>query len=299
MNMHRIWQFDPTLIAIFGGTLTATFALLPLNTNLFLFLLNYLSAIPLYLVVFRGGTARLILASLCALGLFTAKSGLHQGFLFFITILVPTFLIIHRTQKGDTSGFIVSWITGLSIFIFLGTIGVLSAQSPNVLGVLQSWFSLFAEEIKRQNVPLQIIQLFPGISAISWIIMCLVNASLAQRLAIRTRLVSPPNPTFNTAQVSENWDIILALSLLMILTDSPLFAFIGKNVALMTCAPLFLVGLSVVNTWLRQFGNPRPWMAGIIFMSFLLVWPGIVIVILGILEPTVHLRQKWAHHKLD
>jgi len=122
----------------------------------------------------------------------------------------------------------------------------------------------------------------------------LVNASLAQRLAVRIALSSRPYPLPTDGQLYESWDLIFTIGLLLTLTGIPLFAFIGKNMALISCAPLFLVGLTTVYAWLEQFDNPKSWIIGIVFISIFLVWPGILIVILGFLEPTLHLRQRWA-----
>jgi hypothetical protein len=127
--------------------------------------------------------------------------------------------------------------------------------------------------------------------------MCLVNASLAQRLAVKGHLTQRPYPLPQDSQLYENWDLVLAAGLLLILTDISLFAFMGKNIALMSCVPLFLVGLKVVYAWLKQFDNPKFWVAGVIFMSIFLVWPAMFIVMFGILEPTARLSQRWTPNK--
>ena len=101
-------------------------------------------------------------------------------------------------------------------------------------------------------------------------------------------------------QLYEHWDIVLAGCLLLVLTDAPLFAFMGKNMALMSCVPIFLAGLRSTYAWLEQFDHPKLWVVVVVFMSIFLVWPGIIIVIFGVLEPTLHLRQRWtANRKVD
>jgi hypothetical protein len=281
--------------AILAGVITAALALLPLSFNVISFFLNYFAAFPLYLIGLSCGMHRLALAALIALALFMITAGIQPGLIFAITTLVPAFLIVYRIHKGDPGGYVVSWITALSIVIFVGIVMILASQSVNVLDVLKSWFALFSEQIPVKSMNTRLIGLLPGISGISWIIMCLVNASLALRFAALRNLTPRPYPTPNDRQLYENWDIIFGFGLLLVLTNAPLFAFIGENIALISCAPIFLVGLSVVYAWLGQYENPKIWLIGIIFLSFLLVWPGIVIVLFGVLEPTLHLRQRWTH----
>lgn len=285
----------PEYAAILAGTISATLALLPLSFNIISFFLNYFAAFPLYFVGLSWGMRSLTIAALVALAIFTAASGIQPGFVFAITTLAPALLIIYRVHKGDPAGYIVSWITGLTIIIFLAIIMILASQSVNVLDVMKSWFALFSEQIPVKSMNTRLIGLLPGISGISWIIMCLVNASLAQRVASLKNLTQRPYPTSFDHQLYKNWDIILGLGLLLVLTNAPLFAFIGENVALISGIPLFLVGLSAVYAWLGQYENPKIWLIGVIFLSFLLVWPGIIIVLFGILEPTLHLRQRWTH----
>jgi hypothetical protein len=224
-------------------------------------------------------------------------AGIHGGLGFFITTLLPALLMIYRFHKGDPFGYIISWVTGLTIVIFLGILLVLSTQSINVLNLLDSWFAFFADEQSYKKLHGHIIPLLPGISSISWTIMCLVNAAVALLLAIKGHFLHRPFFLPKDTQLYENWDLIFVLSLLLMLTGVPLSAFIGKNIALMSCVPLFSVGLKVVYAWLRQFENPGLWMVGIIFMSIFLVWPAAFIVIFGILEPTVHFHQIWTPNK--
>lgn len=214
-----------------------------------------------------------------------------------LTTFLPAALITLRLQKGDYAGHIVSWITALSITIFLAVTFILSSQSVNILDTLQSWFSLFTDESSVKDMSNWVISLLPALSSISWVMMCLLNASLAARLLTRAQLIQRYYPVPEDSQLHENWDIVLISSLLLMTTTNPLLTFMGKNIALISCIPLFLVGLKVAHAWLEQFDTPKLWMVIIVFMSIFLVWPGIVIVIFGVLEPTLHLRQKWASNR--
>lgn len=297
MSTERIRRVDPAFLAVCCGTLSALLALFPLNFSIISFLLTYFAALPLYFVGLSWGLSRLTLASMVAMGIFTIGAGIHASLAFILTTVMPAFLIIFRAQKGDPAGYIVSWVTGLSMAIFLAVILIISSQSLNVMDVLHSWFSIFTDESSIKGLSGQVVPLLPGLSSISWVMMCLVNASLAARLVVRAELAQRPYPVPEDTKLYENWDIILAFNLLLILTGVPLFAFMGKNMALISCIPIFLVGLKVAYAWLEQFDNPKLWVIVVVFMSIFLVWPGIIIVMFGVLEPTLHLRQRWAPNK--
>lgn len=300
MSLERIRRIDPAFLAVCGGALSALLALFPLSFSIISFLLTYFAALPLYFVGLSWGLSRLMIAGLVAIGIFTMGAGPHAGLVFMLTTFVPAVLIVFRVQKGDPAGHIVSWVTGLSILMFLGITFILSSQSINIMDVLRSWFSLFADESSLKGVNEQTILLLPGLSSISWIMMCLVNASLAARLAVKAQLTQRQYPLPEDTQLYENWDIILAFNLLLTLTGVPLLAFMGKNMGLMSCVPIFLVGVKFVYAWLEQFEYPKLWMIVIVLMSISLVGPGIIIVMFGVLEPTLHLRQRWMpNRKVD
>jgi len=300
MSINHVRRLDPAFISVFAGALAAGFALFPVHYHIISFMVNYFAPLPLYFVGLGWGISKLVLAAGVAFGLSTIASGVSSSLVFSLTTLVPVFLISYRVKKGDPAGYIVSWVVGFSVATFLAVMLILSAQSINILELLQSWFAFFAKDQSLKNMQGQIMNILPGISSISWTMMCLVNASLAQRFLGRLRISERGYPLPGDTRLYENWDIVLAFCIVLMLTNSPLLVFIGKNIALMSCIPIFLVGLKAVYGWLEQFENPKLWLMGVVFMSIFLVWPGIIIVINGVLEPTFHLYKRWTpHNKTD
>ena len=294
MSSQLFHRADPTLLAIAGGALCAGFALFPLNFSIISFIVTYFAALPLFFVGFSWGLPRLLISSLVAFSIFAIGSSLQSGAVFFLTTLLPAILIVSRFIKGDPAGHIVSWMTGFAMVLFLSIIIVLSIHSINVLEIIHEWIGFFVDEKALKSLHGKIIPLFPGISSVTWILMNLVNASLAQRLVMRANLSLRPYPLPSDNQLYEHWDMVLALSLLLMLTGVPLFDFIGQNLAIICCVPLFFLGLKVIYSWLSQFADPKLWLIVIVFMSILLVWPGMIIVMFGVLEPTLHLCRRWA-----
>jgi len=294
MSSQLFHRADPIVMAICGGVLCAGFALFPLNFSIVSFIVTYFAALPLFFVGLSWGVPRLLISSLVAFAIFAIGSSLQAGAVFFLTTLLPTILIVSRFIKGDPAGYIISWMTWFAIVLFLGIILILSAHSINVLEIIHEWISFFVDEKTLKGLHGKIIPLFPGISSVTWILMNLVNASLAQRLVMRARLSPRPYPLPTDNKLYEYWDMILASSLLLMLTGVPLFDFIGQNLAIISCVPLFFLGLKVVYSWLSQFADPKLWLIVIVFMSILLVWPGMIIVMFGVLEPTLHLCRRWA-----
>jgi hypothetical protein len=297
MSTKGIQRLDPTLLAICCGAMSAGFALFPLHLGIVSFLVTYFASLPLFFIGLSWGLQKFIVSILVAFGVFSIGSGLQSALAFALTTFVPAHLVIYRFLKGEPAGYIVSWLAGLAIAIFLGILIILSSQSINVLDILHEWFAFFADEQTFKKLHSNIIAYVPGISSISWILMCLVNASLAQRLATKLGLAQRPYPQPMDTRLYEHWDIVLALNLLLTLTGIPLLVFMGKNIALICCVPIFFVGLKAVYAWLAQFDNAKLWLIVIVFMSIFLVWPGIIIVMFGVLEPTFHFCKRWTSNK--
>lgn len=298
MKTHPILQENPVLLSLCAGILSVLLGIFPLHLGVFSFLITYFSALPLYFVGLTYGFSHLALASFCAFCGFTIHAGLTGSFVFFGVTIFPALLLIFRVQKGDTLGHILSWFTGLSIAIFLIFIFIFSPQSIQVLENLQTTMGSFTKDPAFQNIKIQqIMHLLPALSSISWILMSLINALCAQRLTNVFQLKQRIFFHTDGFVPSKNWDIIFIAGLLFTLTKIPLLDLIGKNIILMSGIPIFLVGLKIVYTWLKQFKNEKRWMFGIIFLSIFLVWPMIIIVILGVLEPTLHLYNRLASNE--
>lgn len=136
-------------------------------------------------------------------------------------------------------------------------------------------------------------ELFPGIMILSILISLTVNILVTLRILEKASPELYPPLQTEDFQISSYWDIIFLIGLLLILTKYEMFAFIGKNVLLLSCVPLYLYGLRIISSWLNQLENWWLWFVFAIVLSLVLVWPAMLIVLLGLLEPVLKIRKRF------
>lgn len=299
-------NINPTVIAVLGGLVCAAFSLVPLSFSILALILNYFSSLPLYLVAFGWGWQKGARACFVTFLIFLVSLGVSASFALSVTTLIPVLTIsaafLHRVSASKDGSeemewyparYSISWITGCALVLFLGFTAYLMTKYATPEEAIKEWFSALEKQTYIKDVNAKLMGVFPGIIAVSWIVMNLVNAAIAQRILQKYVLNIRPYPGLRDRLLHQNWDIILICGVMLELTDHPLFAFIGTNVAVISCVPLYLLGLSVVRTWLNQVEEARIWIFCIVVLSFLLVWPGLIVVLLGVLEPSLKLSQRF------
>lgn len=303
---EKIRSLNPTLIAILGGGLCSAFSLLPLSFSFFALVLNYFATLPLYLVAFAWGWQKGAQACFVTFLIYFLFFGVLTSFALSITTLLPVLTIVasflhkipiqeNKTDKKGwyPAGYTISWATGYALILFLLFTAYLMTQYATPEEAVKEWFAALGKQTLLKEVNPKLMWVFPGIIAVSWITMNLVNALIAQKILQKYTLNIRPYPGPMDRRLHQNWDIILVCGIMLELTGQPLFAFIGTNIVVICCIPLYLLGLSVVHTWLQQVEEARIWIFCIVILSFLLVWPGLIVVVFGILEPSLKLSQRF------
>lgn len=303
--IETIRNLNPIVIAIIGGVLCAAFSLIPLSFSVFALILNYFSSLPLYLVAFGWGWQKAAKACFVALLVFTLFVGIPAALSFGLTTLSPVLVLtaafLHKISnkaelKGGEwypAGYAISWITGYALTLFFVFTAYLMMQYATPEEAIKELFSALTHQTLLKEINAKLAWVFPGIIAISWIIMNLVNALIAQNLLKKYELAQRDYPGQLDRLLHRYWDIIFVFGVLLELTGHSLFAFIGINIAVISCVPLYLLGLSVIQVWLRQVEESRIWIFCIVVLSFLLVWPGAIVVLLGVLEPSLNLSRRF------
>lgn len=293
--------YSPYLISLLGGIVTALFSLLPHEEGVIVLLVNYLACVPVAMVFLSMGVNCGIFASFISMVLVLLSQGTGSMIILGGTHLLPCSLIaaasLKRQQIGDKlqwypAGYLVSWLTvlcGLYLIFFVAIVNQ-QGSDPQTL-IKQTLVNVVGSDILHHLSPLM-LDLLPGLMCISLSIMALVNLSMAQRICRIRQINIRPYPTGEDSQFCEFWDIVFIGSIMLILTDGQIFAFIGKNMMLVSCFPLFFMGLSTVNCWLGQFRNGPLWLGILVVLCALLLWPSFIVVGLGLLEPTLNIKKR-------
>ena len=142
------------------------------------------------------------------------------------------------------------------------------------------------------NVSRKVVEVLPGIITFSAFINMILNTYIANRLAQQLQLRFRKFPLPGDYYIPGYWDIVFVAGLLLQLTGVETLVFVGKNVSLIACMPLYLLGFSTVFLWLDKQENRGVWLGLLAILSVLLVWPGVFIVFLGLVEPTLKLQKQ-------
>ena len=67
----------------------------------------------------------------------------------------------------------------------------------------------------------------------------------------------------------------------------------GRNASPLLSTPFFLLGLAVIHTLSRQLGARKMILAGLYTLLIIVGWLSAVIVLLGVLEQWISLRQRF------
>ena len=154
---------------------------------------------------------------------------------------------------------------------------------------------------KLMKIPMSpdsFIEILPGMLAFFTLLIIWMNFQMACSLALKT------NKSIRKPTIKQNiylppvWDIALVTSLWLIIAnhlfiDSPLLGIFSHAAACISAFPLFIDGLEIAQLMTRFHRLPRYATVIFIVLTFLLVWPMIFVVVLGLVEPLYGLKKKY------
>ncbi len=313
------------LIAIGSGLLSALAALTFLSGAPLALGLVYLAPLPLMMAGFARGprvTAIGVLAGVVATG---AIGGLSTAALFGLAQGLPSWAAVRlgltpqRVDRGGAvanrggavanQGSVVDWppagivLSGLTvlggIFLVFAAIATEDGLSVAVAAQLDTAFSGFASnlaEADRQAMIQALMPLFPGSVAASWVMMAVVNASLAQRALVRIDQAIRPSPVFADLTLPQwmAWPLVGAAGLALTgsATGAGELEYLGRNLAIVLAAPYFFVGLAVFHTLARQVGHSSALLIAFYLVIAISLWAALVVAGVGIVEHWFGLRSR-------
>jgi hypothetical protein len=136
--------------------------------------------------------------------------------------------------------------------------------------------------------------LFPGLMATSWLVMVVLNAVLAQALAVRLGWNRRPSPDLTRLELpSWLWPALGAAGLVALLGEHG-WGFLGRSLLIVFVVPYVFLGLAVIHTLVRHWSHPSWLLAAVYAALVLLGWPILAVLLLGFVEDWAHLRRRLA-----
>ncbi len=299
------------LIAVGSGLLSALAALTFLSGSPLALGLVYLAPLPLMMAGLSRGsrvTSIGVLAGVVATG---AIGGISTASLFGLAQGLPAWAAVRLaltplksspagTINWPPAGNVLSGLTMLgAVFLAFTAIAVEDGLSVVVAAQLSEAVGVFAPnlaEAERQAMTYALLPLFPGSVAASWVMMAVINASLAQRALVRIDQALRPSPVFSDLALPQwmAWPLVGAAGLALAggAMGAGEVEYLGRNLAIVLAAPYFFVGLAVVHTLARQVGHGGALLIAFYLVILVSLWAALVVAGVGIVEHWFGLRSR-------
>jgi len=299
------------LAAISGGVASALVYALTGMGSFGGILLAYFASLPLYLIGFSFGFTASAAASAVAAITMVFLGGFLSAAIFVVVNALPAVAIVLQALRSrpDAQGQPAWYPAGLLI-VSLSIAGAvlytivalwLGTQPAGLEGSVQAMLENLSGLIvlddaadTRSAIVAKLTPILPGFIAISWLIMVVVNASLAQGLLVRFKRNFRPSPDIVTMEFP-NWFPVAAASAALVGVLLPgALGYYGVNLAMILILPFFFMGLAVVHAMCRRSSATAFMLTLFYGMLIIFGYLAILVAALGLIEPWVKFRRRFA-----
>lgn len=271
----------------------------------------YLSQVPLFLVGLGLGLLPALIAGGVATLLVAVAGDALAALLFVLTSVGPLVVLVRQallnrpTGAGSTEwyppGLLVAWMAGiaavgivLSGFLLLdhpeGYEGAVRAMLQTAMGGMAP-AGVSPESV--EHFAGQLAGMFPGLVAVSWMLMMAVNGSLAQGLLVGLGRNLRPSPSMALIELPAWLLYAFGLAALVAVAVDGSVGYIARNLAIALTVPFFFQGLAVVHALANRWAARTLALFMFYLVLVVLGWPAILVTAIGLAEPFLRLRVRY------
>lgn len=302
--MWKYWA-----IAVGAGLASALAFLFAGSGTLFGMLLTYFAQLPLFLVALSLGAPASMAASAAAvLTVIILAGGIFAGLAYVVFNAIPVFVFIRQALLSQTdqqgvvhwypAGLLLGWLTAAGAALLTIATVWLAIQPAGLEGTVTSFVETFLEQILpansetgRDRLISRVIPILPGTVVVAWLIMAIVNSTLAQKMLVHFGHNIRPWPEIATLELPQWAPVLAVISVVMWMLPGGL-GYYGQNLMLVLLTPFFFVGLAVVHALCRRMTVGGFVLFLFYFTLMALGWPVIVVTVLGFIENWYGLRRR-------
>lgn len=295
-------------LAVLAGLLSGGLFLSLLTGAPSLLLLAYFVQLPLLFAGLSMGLVGSVIAATSGILVNGLLAGLLAGLLYAVVQALPAVVVVRQAllARQDSDGTVEWYPPGLILaqLAVLGAVGIVLAfvllfdQPGGLEGVIEGFVGTLLVEVGAVDAEIDAagvfggwISLFPGLMATSWLLMAVLNAMIAQALAVRFGWNRRPSPDIVTLQLPWwLWPALGGAAVLALLGGG--MGFLGQAMLVVLVMPYGFVGLAVMHTLARR--APRPGLALFAIYGVILLfgWRSLLaVLLLGFVEDRAHLRR--------
>ena len=296
-------------LSIKGGALCAAFCFMVLFVPALGMVVNYFALLPLFYVGICLGIRAYLLAGIIPLTAALLILG-PVGICFYtLTTFLPSFVVLYWHFSKNEKGYIFSLIDILHLLSsrFLGVVTLgfcyLKATNSKLLEGLFHKVELITNLAKLPSSSGSVIEVLPGVFCFLWLMMVWLNFQVAYSIALKS------NKALRKPLISESfylppfWDIAFIGALWLIIANqlfmgSNMLGIFSRTALCISAFPLLIDGITIAKLMARSYKLPHYVTVILMVFIFLLVWPMVFVVVLGLIEPLYGLKKKY-YSKLD
>jgi hypothetical protein len=295
-------------LAVLAGVVSSALFLCLLTGVPGMVLLAYFVQLPLLLAGLAMGLTASMVAVAGALLINGVIAGAVATMIYGVIQALPALIVVRQALLARQDGQNVEWyppglllaqltcVAGLGIGLaFLLLLdhpgGLQGAIEAFLASALVEMGALEAEAVPSAELGPWMF-LFPGLMATSWLVMVVLNAVLAQALAVRLGWNRRPSPDLTRLELpSWLWPALGAAGLVALLGEHG-WGFLGRSLLIVFVVPYVFLGLAVIHTLVRRWSHPGWLLAAVYGALVLLGWPILAVLLLGFVEDWAHLRRR-------
>lgn len=294
-----------------GGLISALLYLLVSAGGMGGLVLAYLAPLPVFAAGFGYGRNAVVIAGLVGGAATAALSG--NGFTVLayvltvglpVVITVRSAILVREGQDGAPEWFppgrLLIRQAGLAIAGFLAAVVLASGEPGGLEGILRGLMSELGRKLAEADAGLDqelslvwVSSIVPGLTGVSWLVMMVLNGLLAQGVLARFGAAIRPTPRFVDIALPRWTDIAFALCVAGAFLPDPI-GFAALNPALILGALFGFTGLATVHAFARTKRSGRALLVTFYVVVFLLGWPILLVIGLGLIEQWMGLRRRWS-----
>ena len=195
-------------------------------------------------------------------------------------------------------GYIAAWLAllaaamiGAAALYFSSGDGFRAAINDHVEPGLSALAARFGGSDLKQINPM-IVGLFPGLVGVSWVIMSVVNAVIAQAIITRSGRAIRPKQAWGDFALPDWISWALVGSALLALIGPGDVGYTGRNLAMALAFSHFLLGLVVVHDLAGRASQPVAILIAFYVVLSFSPWVWLVVAAIGVLEHWIGLRNR-------
>ncbi|MDP2700043.1 DUF2232 domain-containing protein [Thalassospira sp.] len=294
------------LTSIGAGLGSALLFFLVLTGHPLALLLSYFGHLPLLLLGLWRGPKSLLVAATAACSALMLLGGLLPFTVYLIVFAGPAMLltrmvlVTRMNAAGQPDyvqpGIVVGTMAVVVALMMVIILGGASAEGLDIQEFIKQFLGAMYSEMgvpmtsDVENVIATFQLYFPAVAALSWLLMLLVNAIIAQAILVRAGKNLRPTPEL-ASMALPGWSMFaFALAGASIAFTDGNLAYMARNVAVVLAAPFLLQGLALVHGQAARWPQKNMVLTVFYIVAVLSSWSFVAVTGLGIVEHLIRLR---------